>query len=210
MLTLHSQCDSAGCIITNLTRLLRFEQRLLLAQTTFTCGYLTKVIFPLWWRLTFDQFAGGGLTSPYISDPSDLFSFSHTRNASRLQSERLQNLRSVTTKGVNATVGEQLEQWKEFAARKGQDPTQSDRQDIHPRIGLGLPMSNVFATYFGGSLDLVSLDGWGTYTFIVWRESNWKIGTDVYVRLPKLVSNKVVVSCWLIMLQGTILEGIEV
>lgn len=55
----------------------------------------------------------------------------------------------------------------------------------HPRIGIGLPMSNIFATfvhlqgqilfyacarvlmslflfrYFGGSIELVSLDGWG-------------------------------------------------
>ncbi|EEB95145.1 hypothetical protein MPER_05932, partial [Moniliophthora perniciosa FA553] len=50
---------------------------------------------------------------------------------------------------------------------------------IH-RIGIGLPMSNIFATYFGGSLELISVDGWGT---------------DAYLHLPKL---------------GTSLEGIEV
>lgn len=60
------------------------------------------------------------------------------------------------------------------------DPAQRVGADVHTRIGIGLPMSNIYARYFGGSLELVSLDGWGT---------------DVYVRLPKL---------------GTNLEGIEV
>ncbi|KAL1727534.1 branched-chain alpha-ketoacid dehydrogenase [Schizophyllum commune] len=63
---------------------------------------------------------------------------------------------------------------------KADDPERRGGIAPHPRIGIGLPMSKIFATYFGGSLDMVSLDGWGT---------------DAYLRLPKL---------------GTNLEGIEV
>ena len=65
------------------------------------------------------------------------------------------------------------------------DPAQRVGADVHARIGIGLPMSNIYARsgifsftllvrhrivvietrhrYFGGSLELVSLDGWGTY-----------------------------------------------
>jgi len=75
------------------------------------------------------------------------------------------------------TVHEQIAQWRkdDQGHNHAQEPAHA-----YPRIGIGLPMSNIFATYFGGSLDLVSMDGWGT---------------DVYLRLPKL---------------GTNLEGIEV
>lgn len=121
---------------------------------------------------------GGGLLSSEIHQPTDLFSFSHTRNATRTDSSRLQSLRDVMANegGLNATVEEQVSRWTRFS----EDASKNLRQDIHPRIGLGLPMSNVFARYFGGELELVSLDGWGT---------------DIYLRLPKL---------------GTNLEGIEV
>ncbi|KAK7023804.1 CMGC/DYRK/DYRK2 protein kinase [Favolaschia claudopus] len=33
-------------------------------------------------------------------------------------------------------------------------------------LGYGLPMSKLYAEYFGGSLDLMSLDGWGSDTFL--------------------------------------------
>jgi len=36
-------------------------------------------------------------------------------------------------------------------------------------LGYGLPMSKLYATYFGGSLDLFSLDGWGTDAFLKLR-----------------------------------------
>jgi len=127
---------------------------------------------------------------PYITSPSDLFSFSHIRNAARLETSRIGALRTVSSSkhGMKATVNEQMQWWK----RRQRDSAPTLRADApvediemeagvapHPRIGIGLPMSNIFARYFGGSLELVSLDGWGT---------------DVYVRLPKL---------------GTNLEGIE-
>ncbi|KZS97677.1 alpha-ketoacid dehydrogenase kinase N-terminal domain-containing protein [Sistotremastrum niveocremeum HHB9708] len=113
---------------------------------------------------------GGGILSPYITSTSDLFSFSHVRNAARMEVDRLGALRLVSASqhGLSATVGEQV----------GERDTE---KKIAPMgMGIGLPMSRIFARYFGGSLELVSLDGWGT---------------DVYLRLPKL---------------GTNLEGLEV
>ncbi|KAF9221992.1 alpha-ketoacid dehydrogenase kinase [Gyrodon lividus] len=125
---------------------------------------------------------GGGLSSASIQSASDLFSFSHTRNATRLDDNRLGALRTASSRGVKATVAEQVGGWQvneTERARGGKDPEREAGIAPHQRIGLGLPMSNIFATYFGGSLELVSLDGWGT---------------DVFLRLPKL---------------GTNLEGIE-
>ncbi|KII95169.1 hypothetical protein PLICRDRAFT_34004 [Plicaturopsis crispa FD-325 SS-3] len=124
---------------------------------------------------------GGGLMAPQIKSPSDLFSFSHVRNATRLENSRLGALRTVVSSpyGVRATVDEQVGRWQHPREAEN-DPEQEAGVGPHPRIGIGLSMSNIFATYFGGSLELVSLDGWGT---------------DVYLRLPKL---------------GTNLEGIEV
>ncbi|KAJ7283626.1 branched-chain alpha-ketoacid dehydrogenase kinase [Mycena rebaudengoi] len=131
---------------------------------------------------------GGGLSHTSVKTPSDLFSFSHLRNAARLQNSRIGALRSVSSSphGMRATVDEQVDRWHQSLAKYSDakdindDPEMEAGVGPHPRIGIGLPMSNIFATYFGGSLELVSLDGWGT---------------DVYLRLPKL---------------GTNLEGIEV
>lgn len=120
---------------------------------------------------------GGGLSSNSIQSPSDLFSFSHTRNATRIDKRRIRALRRASSKGVKATVAEQVVEEDGHNAR---DPERGAGIAPHQRMGLGLPMSNIFATYFGGSLQLVSLDGWGT---------------DAYLQLPKL---------------GTNLEGIEV
>ncbi|KIJ70536.1 hypothetical protein HYDPIDRAFT_172332 [Hydnomerulius pinastri MD-312] len=125
---------------------------------------------------------GGGLSSAPIQSPSDLFSFSHMRNATRMDDNRLGALRTATSRGVKATVAEQVGGWQANEAERAQDSKDPEREAgiaPHQRIGLGLPMSNIFTTYFGGSLELVSLDGWGT---------------DVFLRLPKL---------------GTNLEGIE-
>jgi len=36
-------------------------------------------------------------------------------------------------------------------------------------LGYGLPMSRLYARYFGGSLDLMSLEGWGTDVFLKLR-----------------------------------------
>ncbi|VDC03594.1 unnamed protein product [Peniophora sp. CBMAI 1063] len=123
---------------------------------------------------------GGGLMDPHISSPADLFSFSHVRNATRLENERLGYLRtaSASPSGMVATVEEVVDRWQKDV-RSRSDPELDAGVGHHPRLGIGLPMSNIFASYFGGSLELLSMNGWGT---------------DVYLRLPKL---------------GTNLEGIE-
>lgn len=87
--------------------------------------------------------AGGGLLLPQIKSPSDLFSFSHVRNAKRLDDSVLGALRTVSSssKGMRATVDEQL-----HAAAHSAPEDAPDRSAPHPRIGIGLPMSNIFAT----------------------------------------------------------------
>jgi len=117
---------------------------------------------------------GGGLLRTCISEPSDLYSFSHVRNTSRLEGDRINALQHASERtGIKGTVQEKLAKFEE------QDLPKEPALRPPRQFGLGLPMSNIFATYFGGSLDLVSLDGYGM---------------DVYLRLPKL---------------GTSLEGVE-
>ena len=90
--------------------------------------------------------AGGGLFSPDIKSPADLFSFSHIRNASRMQDARLGALRSASTspRGMTATVYEQIDLWNNL--ERSRDPEQEVGMGPHPRLGIGLPMSNIFAT----------------------------------------------------------------
>lgn len=47
-----------------------------------------------------------------------------------------------------------------------------------------------FHSYFGGSLEHVSLDGWGECSISQYLGASvdFAEGTDVYLRLPKLVS----------------------
>ncbi|TFK75880.1 alpha-ketoacid dehydrogenase kinase [Pluteus cervinus] len=126
---------------------------------------------------------GGGIRAleSQIQTPSDLFSFSHVRNAARMEGSRIGALRTISSseQGMWATVGEQVNRWLQHD-NGADNPEPEPVVSLHTSTGIGLPMSNVYATYFGGSLELIPLDGWGT---------------DVYVRLPKL---------------GTNLEGIEV
>lgn len=87
---------------------------------------------------------------------------------------------------MTATVAEQVTAWKE--QDNGHVPISTPEETAgvgsHARLGIGLPMSNIFATwvqrlsgvnsailnalcsYFGGSLQLVSLDGWGMCTVL--------------------------------------------
>lgn len=89
--------------------------------------------------------------NPQIKSPSDLFSFSHERNAMRLEAARLGALRSASSRkrGVKATVDEQIDTWQR-PTEGGEDvrltgPAESPQP--LPRIGIGLPMSNIYATW---------------------------------------------------------------
>ncbi|KAI0066267.1 alpha-ketoacid dehydrogenase kinase N-terminal domain-containing protein [Artomyces pyxidatus] len=105
---------------------------------------------------------GGGLLTPQIKSPSDLFSFSHLRNATRLEHSRLGSLRTAVSNpaGMRATVEELVDRWQQ-EQRQVPDPQVEAGVGRHPRLGIGLAMSNIFARYCGGSLELVSIDGWG-------------------------------------------------
>jgi pyruvate dehydrogenase kinase 2/3/4 len=104
------------------------------------------------------MFAGGGLMNPQINSPSDLLSFSHVRNAARMEDSRLGALRTASSwpHGVRATVDEQVGRWQQSRQPQQQSamPSELDGKDPevvagiepHPRIGIGLPMSNIFAT----------------------------------------------------------------
>jgi pyruvate dehydrogenase kinase 2/3/4 len=171
---------------------------------------------------------GGGLLNPQIRSPSDLFSFSHVRNASRLEPDYLGPLRtaSASTTGMRATVEELVSRWRdEWRQREDgtslkNDPELKSGVGCQPRLGIGLAMCNIFARctslliyidakkltycvrYFGGSLELVSLDGWGEAVRpgdldMQHAYSAFYTGTDVYLRLPKLVGCIVRATCML-------------
>src|SRR4051794_10942072 len=90
--------------------------------------------------------------------PSDLYSFSHHRNITRLNNERIGALQHLSQRkgGLWGTVHERI------AAGSPQSVESTDQDDVPQHIGMGLPLSHIYATYFGGSLELVSMDGWGT------------------------------------------------
>lgn len=99
------------------------------------------------------EISGGGLHTAknQIKMPSDLFSFSHIRNASRLDDNRIGALRTASSseQGVRATVDEQIGKWTQCNTDKRHDSATPELEagvGTHPGIGLGLPMSNIFAT----------------------------------------------------------------
>ena len=94
-----------------------------------------------------------------IRSPSDLFSFSHVCNASRLEQDNLSPLRtaSASPTGMRATVEELVSRWKdewrqsEDGTLLKNDPELKSGVGRHPRLGIGLAMSNIFARYANGS-----------------------------------------------------------
>lgn len=84
---------------------------------------------------------------PEISSSSDVLSFSHVKNTTRLDTSRITALRSVSSRprGMQATVHEQVEAWKDESDCLN-TPEQRAGVGAHTRVGIGLPMSNIFAT----------------------------------------------------------------
>jgi pyruvate dehydrogenase kinase 2/3/4 len=93
---------------------------------------------------------GGGLsTNTHVQNPSDLFSFSHVRNTGRLEDVRIGALRHAisSSKGIKGTVSEQV---TELSLESSLDVRREVRERVvsletPPRIGIGLPMSNIYA-----------------------------------------------------------------
>lgn len=93
---------------------------------------------------------GGGLSlNTHIQTPSDLFSFSHVRNTGRVEDVRIGALRHAisSSKGIKGTVGEQM---AETSPGLFLDVSREVREHVvssetPPRIGIGLPMSNIYA-----------------------------------------------------------------
>jgi pyruvate dehydrogenase kinase 2/3/4 len=99
--------------------------------------------------------------------PSDLYSFSHLRNDTRLAEDRIGALQHFSQRkgGLRGTVDETITLDQSVVKRS--DPGESLNDTPVPRqMGIGLPLSNIYATYFGGTLDLMSMDGWGGFSFI--------------------------------------------
>lgn len=92
---------------------------------------------------------GGGLRDAFgpVSRPADLFSFSHVRNATRLEDSRLGALRtaSLSKQGFRATVDEQVGRWQ-GARAESENSSLKSSEAFHWRIGIGLPMSYIYAT----------------------------------------------------------------
>jgi pyruvate dehydrogenase kinase 2/3/4 len=74
-----------------------------------------------------------------------------------MEDSRLGALRTVSSRpeGIWATVGEQVGRWQdnlpnaldhEIQNSSENDPEKEAGVGPHPRIGIGLPMSNIFAT----------------------------------------------------------------
>ena len=138
---------------------------------------------------------------------------------------------SASPTGMRATVEELVGRWKDqWRQREDRtflkgDPEPKPGIGCHPRLGIGLAMCNIFARsaslqiyfnsekntdcrrYFGGSLELVSMDGWGEVVqpgaSICSTLTSMLIGTDVYLRLPKLVGCAVNATCVLLVDETT-------
>jgi pyruvate dehydrogenase kinase 2/3/4 len=117
-----------------------------------------------WGSRVIYRFAGGGLMLQESQTPSDLYSFSHLRNDTRLAEDRIGALQHFSQRkgGLRGTVDETITLDQSAAERN--DPSKSLNDTPVPRqMGIGLPLSNIYATYFGGTLELMSMDGWGGF-----------------------------------------------
>lgn len=97
-----------------------------------------------------------------------------------MNEDRLSALHRMTEDGFPITINDQVTRWKagqqqllekQNSMSQGANASNEEENGIN-RMGLGLPLSNTYARYFGGSLDLMSLDGWGelhAFPFLITR-----------------------------------------
>lgn len=150
---LHRPCKPRWQSMARSQIFLLFRSHLSRRLIALGCGFQTKVRIITSHKVCQPIRPGGGLLSPQICTPSDLFSFSHIRNASRLEQDRLGPLRTVCASptGMRATVEELVQRWKdEWPRVEVGSPLQhnSKRQSrsVHrPRLGIGLALCNIFA-----------------------------------------------------------------
>ena len=83
-----------------------------------------------------------------MKDARDLFSFSHIRNTARLDHARIDALRDATSspQGLRGTVMEQLNRSKRGKTSNKKDPEHKAGVGSHQKMGIGFPLSNIFAT----------------------------------------------------------------
>lgn len=140
-------------------------------EMTFMFASQIKVNSSSNWSLPLTcPFTGGGLTLQESQTPSDLYSFSHLRNDTRLAEDRIGALQHFSQRkgGLRGTVDETISLDQSSAEREA--PGDSlDKVPVPRQMGIGLPLSNIYATYFGGTLELMSIDGWGEFILHHWR-----------------------------------------
>jgi pyruvate dehydrogenase kinase 2/3/4 len=97
---------------------------------------------------------GGGM-------PREILPYLWSFNKGPRSTLRLQNLEKVPA--MAATMQELKEPMTKVAQEKSRDSSLSTLASRSPnlRLGLGLPMSRVYAEYWAGSLELHSLEGYG-------------------------------------------------
>ena len=102
---------------------------------------------------------GGGI-------PRDIIPFLWSFNKGPRSASRLQNFKDVPT--LAATMQEIRLPSSERASTKFRDSSLSSLTSRPPdfRLGMGLPMSRVYAEYWAGGLELHSLEGYGVDAFL--------------------------------------------
>lgn len=102
---------------------------------------------------------GGGI-------PRDIMPFLWSFNKGPRSAARLQNLKNVPT--LAATMQEVQQSTSQKPSEKVRDSSLSTLATRAPnlRLGMGLPMSRVYAEYWAGGLELHSLEGYGVDAFL--------------------------------------------
>jgi hypothetical protein len=104
---------------------------------------------------------GGGI-------PRDIMPFLWSFNKGPRSASRLENFRDVPTLAATMQEVRQLEAAEEKPSGKVRDSSLSTLASRAPdlRLGMGLPMSRVYAEYWAGGLELHSLEGYGVDAFL--------------------------------------------